>query len=111
MSQSKSKKDKGLTEMKLAGGGDFKRSCKVKAGSARLKRKRPSRSLFSSVHGRFRTRGRHSTATVRGTKWLTKDTCAGTLTRVMEGTVVVQDLVKHKKVVLKRGQQYLARAR
>src|SRR4051794_40686358 len=112
MHQSKSKKDKGLTEMKLAGGGDFRRSCKVRAGgAAALRRKRPSRQLFSSVKGRFRTRGRHSTATVRGTKWLTKDTCAGTLTRVMEGTVVVQDLVKHKKVVLKRGQQYLARAR
>ena len=26
-------------------------------------------------------------------------------------TVVVQDLVKHKKVVLKRGHQYLARSR
>jgi streptogramin lyase len=109
--QSKSKKNKGLTEMKLVGGGNFKRSCKVKAGGAALARKRPSRSLFSSVKGHFRTRGRHSTATVRGTKWLTKDTCAGTLTRVMQGTVVVQDLVKHKKVVLKRGQQYLARAR
>lgn len=109
MSQSKSKKNKGLTEMKLAGGGNFKRSCKVRTG-AKAKR-RPSRQLFSSVHGRFRTRGRNSTATVRGTKWLTKDTCAGTLTKVMEGTVVVQDLVKHRKVVVKRGHQYLARAR
>jgi sugar lactone lactonase YvrE len=110
---SQSKKNKGLTEMKLAGGGNFRRSCKVRAGAAggKAKRKRPSRSLFSSVHGRFRTRGRNSTATVRGTKWLTKDTCAGTLTRVMKGTVVVQDLVKHKKVVLKRGHQYLARSR
>ena len=79
------------------------------ARSAR--KRRPSRQLFSSVHGRFRTRGRNSTATVRGTKWLTKDTCAGTLTRVMEGTVVVQDLRKHKKVVVKSGHQYLARAR
>jgi sugar lactone lactonase YvrE len=104
-----SKKDKGLTEMRLAGGGNFTRSCK--AGGAAVARKRPSRSLFSSVKGHFRTRGLHSTATVRGTKWLTKDTCAGTLTHVMQGTVVVQDLVKHKKVVLKRGQQYLARAR
>jgi sugar lactone lactonase YvrE len=109
--QSKSKKNRGLTEMRLAGGGDFKRSCKVRTGAKSKRKRRPSRQLFSSVHGRFRTRGRNSTATVRGTKWLTKDTCAGTLTRVMEGTVVVQDLRKHKKVVLKRGHQYLARSR
>ncbi|MEA2124539.1 MAG: tripartite motif-containing protein 71 [Solirubrobacteraceae bacterium] len=107
--QSKVKKNHGLTELRLAGGGNFRRSCKVKAGHAA--RKRPSRSLFSSVHGRFRTRGRNSTATVRGTRWLTKDTCAGTLTRVMQGTVVVQDLVKHRKVTVKRGHQYLARSR
>jgi streptogramin lyase len=108
--QSKVKKNHGLTELRLAGGGNFRRSCKVKAGASAA-RKRPSRSLFSSVKGRFRTRGRNSTATVRGTKWLTKDTCAGTLTRVMQGTVVVQDLRKHKTVTVKRGHQYLARSR
>ncbi len=48
---------------------------------------------------------------MRGTKWLTKDTCAGTLTRVMQGSVVVRDLVKHRTVLVKRGKQYLARAR
>ena len=107
--QSKLKKNHGLTELRLAGGGNFKVLCKAKAGHAA--RNRPSRSLFSSVHGRFTTRGRNSTATVRGTKYLVKDTCAGTLTRVMQGTVVVHDLVKHRKVTLKRGHQYLARSR
>src|SRR5438067_6781713 len=41
---------------------------------------RRSRSLFSNVRGRFRVRGRNSSATVRGTQFLVKDTCAGTLT-------------------------------
>jgi hypothetical protein len=42
-------------------------------------------------HGRFRTRGRNSVATVRGTRWLTRETSAGTLTRVAEGAVEVRD--------------------
>jgi Ca2+-binding RTX toxin-like protein len=68
-----------------------------------------SRRLFGNAHGRFRTRGRHSTATVRGTKWLVKDTCDSTLTMVQRGVVVVRDLVKHKTVIVKAGQHYLAR--
>ena len=38
------------------------------------------RRLRASARGRFRTRGRHSAATVRGTVWLTADRCDGTLT-------------------------------
>jgi hypothetical protein len=68
-----------------------------------------SRQLFGNAHGRFRTRGRHSVATIRGTKWLVKDTCKTTLTRSIKGTVVVRDLVKHRTVTLKSGQRYVAR--
>jgi hypothetical protein len=60
-------------------------------------------------HGRFRTRGRNSVATVRGTRWVTRETCAGTLTRVMEGTVDVFDLRKHRTVRVRAGHTYLAR--
>ena len=35
----------------------------------------------------YRSHGRHSHATVRGTRWLTEDRCDGTLTRVTEGAV------------------------
>jgi hypothetical protein len=38
------------------------------------------RRLFGRAHGHFRTRGRSSSATVRGTEWLTEDTCSGTVT-------------------------------
>ena len=39
--------------------------------------------------GKFRTHGRWSVASVRGTRWLTQDRCDGTLTKVTEGAVDV----------------------
>jgi hypothetical protein len=60
-------------------------------------------------HGRFRTRGRNSVATVRGTRWVTRETCTGTLTRVMEGAVDVFDQHKHRTVRVRAGHSYLAR--
>jgi ferric-dicitrate binding protein FerR (iron transport regulator) len=46
---------------------------------------------------------------VLGTKWLTQDTCAGTLIRVAEGHVRVRDLVRHTTIVLHAPQSYLAK--
>ena len=57
-------------------------------------RKRRSRHLWGSGHGSFRTRGRYASATVRGTVWLQKDTCSGTLTVVRRGVVTVKDFVR-----------------
>jgi hypothetical protein len=59
--------------------------------------------------GRFRTHGANSVATVRGTRWLTVDGCAGTLTRVTEGVVSVRDLHRHRVVTVRAGHSYLAR--
>ena len=59
--------------------------------------------------GRFRTHGRHSHATVRGTRWLTEDRCQGTLTRVTEGSVLVRDTVRRRTVVVRAGGHYFAR--
>jgi hypothetical protein len=68
------------------------------------------RRLWGRDHGgRFRTHGRNSHATVRGTRWLVADTCRGTLTRVTNGTVVVRDKVRNKRVVLGAGERYLAK--
>jgi hypothetical protein len=99
-----------LTELRLTGGGLTKCDTKVPRGGAAAAAKRRRR-LFSNVSGRFRTRGRNASATVRGTKWTMTDTCAGTLTVVKSGSVVVRDLVKRKTVRLKKGQRYMARAR
>jgi hypothetical protein len=59
--------------------------------------------------GRFRTFGRHSHATVRGTRWLTVDRCSGTFTRVTQGAVVVRDTVRRRSVLVRAGHSYLAR--
>jgi hypothetical protein len=73
---------------------------------------RPGRRLWGRDRGgRFRTHGRNSHATVRGTRWLVADTCKGTLTRVTNGSVVVRDTVRDKRVVLDAGERYLARPR
>jgi hypothetical protein len=72
---------------------------------------RRSRRLWGNGRGRFRTRGRYSSATVRGTEWLTKDSCTTTTTRVKSGTVIVRDIAKKKNVTVKRGRSYVARAR
>jgi streptogramin lyase len=61
--------------------------------------------------GSFRSHGRHSHATVRGTRWLTEDRCDGTLTRVTEGAVVVRDFARHRRVVVRAGHSYLAHNR
>jgi hypothetical protein len=64
----------------------------------------------SDKGGRFRTHGRNSVATVRGTRWVTTDTCAGTRTTVTEGAVSVRDVRRKRTVVVRAGHTYLARA-
>jgi hypothetical protein len=66
--------------------------------------------LHASAHGKFRTSGRYSAATVRGTRWTIADRCDGTLTRDITDSVVVTDFVRHKNIVLHPGQRYLALA-
>jgi hypothetical protein len=66
--------------------------------------------LRGVAKGRFRTTGRFSAATVRGTDWGVRDRCDGTLTVVRTGAVVVTDFRLHRTVVVGAGQTYLARA-
>lgn len=47
---------------------------------------------------------------MRGTWWLVADLCQGTLTRVKEGVVEVQDFVAGRRKLLRAGQSYLAKA-
>jgi hypothetical protein len=103
-----------LTTLSMAGPALKACNTRVPSGGARkpalvtaAKRKRR---LFSSVHGRFRTRGRNSSATVRGTQWTMTDTCAGTLTSVKQGTVTVRDFRLKKNHRVRAGHKYFARA-
>ena len=63
-----------------------KLSC-PKAGNAIAAAKKKKRRLWGDGSGKFRTKGKHSAATVVGTKWLVEDSCASTLTRVTRGRV------------------------
>jgi hypothetical protein len=110
--QSRARRAKGLTELRLKGS-SFK-SCRTSrrgasAGAAQLSR-RTIRRLRSNATGRFRTRGRHASATVRGTIWITADRCDGTLTKVRRGRVAVRDFRRKRTILVRTGKSYLARA-
>ena len=64
--------------------------------------------LKSTDHGKFSTRGAYSSASVRGTAYSVADTCAGTLTKVSRGVVVVDYFRRHKRLVVRAGQSFLA---
>ena len=110
--QSRKRRAKGLTTLKLRGSKAAFRRCRARssadAQASRLSR-RAIRRLRARARGRYRTRGRRSAATVRGTVWNTTDSCAGTLTRVKRGKVAVRDFRRKKTIVLTRGKRYLAR--
>jgi hypothetical protein len=83
-----------------------------RVGAVAAGRPRAGRRLWGRDRGgRFRTRGKNSHATVRGTRWVVADRCDGTLTRVTEGAVVVRDLVRGRRKLLEAGERYLARPR
>jgi hypothetical protein len=101
---------RGMTELVLRGP---QPDC-TGAGTARaagVSAKRPPRRLWGrDDHGRFRTRGSNSVATVRGTAWYVEDRCDGTLTRVSKGSVSVRDLRRQRTVIVNAGRSYLARS-
>ena len=112
VTQSRKKSAKGLTELRLAGGkfGSCRATTRGSA-SARAARSKTIRSLRGNAKGKFRTRGKNASATVRGTSWGTIDRCDGTLTRVRSGRVAVRDFRRKRTIILRAGQTYLARAR
>jgi hypothetical protein len=79
------------------------------ATAASLAAKKKSRRLWGEGKGTFRTQGNYSAGTIRGTRWLTQDTCAGTLTKVTQGSVLVRDFKRKKNIVVRAGKSYLAR--
>ena len=97
-----------MTDLTLVGG-DFA-SCAKSSRSLTATDKHPVRALWGSGKGSFRTKGRYSAATVRGTVWLVEDRCDGTLTRVVKGSVQVRDFARNRTVTVRAGHSYLARA-
>jgi hypothetical protein len=112
---SQRRKGGGMTTLTLRGG-DFS-ACRARpahtavAFASRKHKRKPRRGLWARDNGgRFRTHGNDSVATARGTAWFTQDRCSGTFTRVIDGAVSVRDLARHKRVLVKAGHSYLARA-
>ena len=105
-----------ITDLVLKGEPPRSECAPIKGASAAAtkKKKRGAKSvlggLWGNGKGKFRTDGKYSSATVRGTIWLTQDRCDGTLTRVKRGTVSVRDFKRRKTVSVKAGHSYLARA-
>ena len=58
---------------------------------------RRSAGCGATARGNFRTKGKHSAATVVGTKWLVEDRCRSTLTRVVRGRVSVRDSPRRRR--------------
>jgi hypothetical protein len=117
--QSRRRRDRGLTDLVLKGA-NFRRCLGVDLGSgpilggpltASQVRRRAIRRLRAQANGRFRSSGRHSAATVRGTEWSVTDRCDGTLTKVTRGAVVVRDFRRKRNVIVRAGKSYLARPR
>ena len=98
---------KPVTQLALSG----KLSCAKEKGQARHRsaRKKKVRRLWGDGKGRFRTKGRHGAATVRGTKWLTEDRCNGTLFRVKRGRSRSATSPSARPCWSRRATSYLAR--
>ena len=81
-------------------------------GKATVAARRKGRRLWGKGRGRFRTRGRRSSALVRGTWWLVEDRCdSSTRTRVRQGVVRVRDFARKRNVTVRAGGSYVARPR
>jgi DNA-binding beta-propeller fold protein YncE len=108
---------KGLVTVMLAlsafKGAPSQSICKSHAGAAdaTAASSRTIQLLHASAHGKFRTSGRYSAATVLGTIWTVAARCDGTLTHSIKDPVEVTDFIRHKTIILHAGQSYLAPGR
>jgi hypothetical protein len=72
--------------------------------------KKVIRHVWGNTKGKFRTRGKYASATVRGTLWETLDYCDGTLVLVRSGRVDVLDVVRNRHHIVTGGQSFFSRA-
>jgi hypothetical protein len=101
-------KKKPIVELRLTKG-DFSVCPKRRLSSVTAPPPKVIRQLWAKGKGHFRTRGRYSAATVRGTNWLSADRCDGTLTKVVQGVIQVSDFPKRSQVTVRAGTSYVAK--
>jgi hypothetical protein len=88
--------------------------CGLRAGGVRAARAKRN-GLYANWRKKRRKRrrrikGQYGQGSAKATRFLVQDRCDGTLIAVQRGTVVVTDFVKKRKLRLKAGERYLARA-
>lgn len=109
VSQSSKSSDRGLITFTLNGslagcGASASTTARASAGAKK-------RRLWARGKGKFRTKGRHGAASVRGTHWFVEDRCNGTYFKTLSGSVSVFDADLKKSLLVKRGKGYFARNR
>ena len=91
-------------------GGDFSVCRRSRASSRRAAATHLARRLWAMASGSFSTRGNYAAGAVRGAQWLTEDMCQSTLVLATRERVEVSDLVRHRRILVRAGQIYIAKA-
>jgi hypothetical protein len=86
------------------------RAHQVRAASVHAARRRGVRKLWAEGHGSYSTKGNYATGAALGTRWLTEDLCEGTIITVLVHRVTVTNLVTHRRIIVRAGHSYLAKA-
>ena len=95
-----------MTDLVLRGG-NFAGCARKSSGETRHKRRATKRRLFGrDKGGRFRTHGRNSVATVRGTSWVTTDTAPARARPSTRGAVSVRTRGRAKSVLVRAGHSF-----
>ena len=107
------RRPKPLVELELVGSsfapcGAARSKARALGAMAARVSKRKIRHLWGDAKGHWRTSGRFSSATVRGTIWLVEDRCDATVTRVRRGVVSVRDKVRKRTVTVRARHSYVA---
>ncbi|MEA2154946.1 MAG: hypothetical protein QOE11_1086, partial [Solirubrobacteraceae bacterium] len=83
----------------------------IRAKSATRRGDPAQNHLWGDGKGHFRTKGKGSYATVRGTLWRVENHCFSTRTTVRRGVVAVFDRGLRRTVLVNAGERYVARIR
>jgi hypothetical protein len=102
----------GVVQLQLTGGNLSKFGRKVSTVSTSSKKpKKPARRLWGSGKGKFTTKGKYASATVRGTNWLVADYSDHTQVTVKKGLVAVKNFATGKTVLVQAGHTVVITAK
>jgi hypothetical protein len=97
----------GIVQLQLTGGTSSSSRKFSALGRHTIAKKPPSRRLWGSGKGKFTTKGKFASATVRGTQWLIADYADHTLVTVKRGLVAVQNFATKKTTLVPAGKSII----